>query len=243
MTRSVLICTPTYSGQVAVEYVGSVLGAAADLTAHGIVPHFDFHPGLCYVALARCMQAKRFLEGPCDDLLFWDDDVGAPAAAVRSLLVHDVEVVAGVYPRKVGHDGQSENFPWLSAGRRNGPLIEAEGLPTGFMRIRRDVIERMVAAYPERLLIDPITKEQCHNLFPCEVVDNVWWGEDYRFCQLARAIGIKLWVDPDIDFRHVGRNTWHGNLRKQINKERGLPAGLESLTVAPIEGELEYGRR
>ncbi len=239
MTRSVLIATPSYSGQLSVEYVGSLLATVADLTAHGIVAHLDFHPGLCYVALARCIQAtNRFLESPCDDLLFWDDDLGAPPTAARSLLVHDAEVVAGVYPRKVGVTEAAGNFPWLPAkGERNGSLIEAEGLPTGFMRIRRDVIERMIAAYPERLLTDPVTKESYHNLFPCEVVDHVWWGEDYRFCQLARAIGIKLWADPDIDFRHVGRSVWRGNLKEQMSK------GVHGLSIAPITGELEYGRQ
>jgi hypothetical protein len=219
LTRRVHIATPTYSGQLSVEYVGSLMANLADLTVREIVPDIAFKPGLCYVALARNEMVGDFLASDADDLVFIDDDVGFPADAVWKLLRHDVDIVGGVYPYK-RDDGQ---FPirYLPEGAPviNG-LMLVEGLPTGFLRIRRRVFERMIEAMPERKFTDPISKICNHDLFACERVDGVWWGEDYRFCQLARSLGFKIWVEPDIDFRHVGRNVWRGNLLQSLTKDQ-----------------------
>lgn len=214
MTRRIFLATPTYSGNLSVEYVGSLLANLADLTARGIVPDVNFLPGLCYVALARNQQLSMFLDSGASDLVFIDDDVGFPPDAIYRLLRHDREVVAGVYPQK----RDDQRFPVrLLPGACESGLLECEGLPTGFMRIRRDVIERMIERMPERVFVDLETGDRHYNFFSCEQVGQTWWGEDYRFCQLARSIGVRLWCDPDIDFRHVGRNVWRGNLKVHLD--------------------------
>jgi len=219
VTRSVFLATPTYSGQLSVEYVGSLLANLADLTVRGIVPDIAFKPGLCYVALARNELVSDFLASGADDLVFLDDDVGFPADGIWKLLRHDLDIVAGVYPTK--RDDTYFPLRYLpDGGFLTDGLIEVEGLPTGFMRVRRRVIERMIEKMPERKFTDPVSKVSHYDLFACERVDGVWWGEDYRFCQLARQLGFKLWADPDIDFRHVGRNVWRGNLLKHLTEKQ-----------------------
>lgn len=205
------IAIPTYSGQLAVECVGSLLANIRHLTSLGVVPDIEFKQGLCYIGLARNVLLTGFMESDATHMLFWDDDVAPPWDGVARIMSHDVEIVAAVYPAKTPG---AEAYPWrmMEEGERRGTLIEAEGLPTGFMCIRRDAVERMIKAYPDRLMIDPVFKRRDYNFFSCELIGQTWWGEDYRFCQLARAIGIKTWCDPNMTLRHVGRSVWKGNL-------------------------------
>jgi hypothetical protein len=213
--RRVFLATPTYSGTLTVEYVGALLANAADLTGRGIVPDIHFRPGLCYIGLARNEIVTAFMETGIEDLVFLDDDVGFPADGVWKLLEHDRDVVAGVYPLK----REGELYPVKlkeGATRDNAGMIECDGLPTGFMRIKREVLARMIEAMPERAFVDRLTKATHYNLFSCEQVGDTWWGEDYRFCQLAREVGARLWCIPDMDFRHVGRNVWSGNLQTKL---------------------------
>lgn len=218
--RSVFIATPAYSGSVVVEYVGALMANCVDLASKGVVTEFKIFQGNCYIALARNELVTEFLKSDATHLFFWDDDVGAPNDGISKLLSHDREVVAGIYPKKT----EKVDYPvrLLAGAEREGDLIECEGLPTGFMLIRRDVIERMIEAYPERKFTDPLNGNVHHELFACENVSGTWWGEDYRFCQLARAIGVRVFADTSMDFRHVGRKVWRGRMEDDLWPSQNL---------------------
>jgi len=212
-----MIATPAYSGSLTVEYVGAVFANCADLAGKGVIPYLEILPGNCYVSLARNEIVSLFLKSDATHLLFWDDDVGAPDnGAYRLLQWQDCDVVAGVYPKKT----EKPDYPVrLLEGMKPGPvtgLVECEGLPTGFMLIKREVIEKMIEAYPERRFVDPVNGNVHYDLFACERVGETWWGEDYRFCQLARQQGFRLWADPSLELRHVGRQVWNGRLQDHL---------------------------
>ncbi len=237
--RRVFLAFPTYSASLTVECVGSLIANLADLTRRGIVPDIEFLPGNCYVALARNELVASFLESGCSDLIFIDDDVGFPADGIWRLLQHDLDVVAGAYPRK--QDETAFPVRLLPGARQDHEtgLIECEGLPTGFMRISRSVLERMIEAMPERKCTDPVTGKVTHDLFACERVDGVWWGEDYRFCQLARSVGARLWLDPSMAFRHVGRNVWRGTFIDHIQEHpHGRHDEVQRLASAEAAAEI-----
>lgn len=215
--RAITIATPAYSGSLTVEYVGALLANIADLSKHGIVVDLKILPGLCYIDMARNELVSMFLKTDSTDLVFWDDDVSAPADGVFRLLQHDLDVVAGVYPMKT----EEEKYPVrLLDGAKIKPitrLIECEGLPTGFMRIKRHVIEMMIEAMPERKYKNPVNGDEHHDLFSVERINGVKWGEDYRFCQLAREHGFRMWADTTLELRHVGRWVWNGKFGNQFS--------------------------
>lgn len=179
-------------------------------------------PGLCYADIARDRLAADFLASDATDLIFIDDDVGFPADGLWKLLRHDRDIVGGMYPKK------QDPVAWPSAilGAPDGRplvdhetgLIESAGLPTGFLRIRRRVIE-VLATDERRYTTDD--GDALWDLFPRDRFDGRKWGEDFRFCQLAREAGFQLWCEPRITFSHVGRRAWTGNFHEFLCRQPG----------------------
>lgn len=211
------IATPAYSGSVSVEYAGALIAGLSDLNRRGIQTDISILPGLCYIDLARDQLARLFLLSDATDLIFVDDDVGFQPDGLWQLLRHDRDIVGGVYPKKT----EQPEWPFKPLANENGGyvfdaetgLIECEGLPTGFLRIRRNVLERMTNAFPERVYVND-QGDQLHEFFPVERVGYRKFGEDYRFCQMARECGFRLWAEPDLTFTHTGRKVWAGNYDK-----------------------------
>lgn len=220
----VFIATPAYSGALSVEYVGALLAGMSELGSAGIVTTWRALPGLCYVDMARAELVRAFLETDATDLFFIDDDVGFPADGMIRLLRRDVDIIGGAYPKKT-EDAQYPVRPLTEPDGRpvvdpETGLIECDGLPTGFLRIRRRVFETMVARFPDRAY--QADGKTLYDLFPIERHSGQKWGEDFRFCQLARGCGFRVWCEPDIDFTHVGRRGWRGNYHEYL---RALPGG------------------
>ena len=92
---------------------------------------------------------------------------------------------------------------------------------TGFMMIRRSAFEKFRDAYPERSYKPDHVRQaefdgsrEIHAFFDC-VIDPTtrrYLSEDYRFCQDARAIGLKVWLCPWIQLTHVGSYNFGGSM-------------------------------
>jgi hypothetical protein len=52
-------------------------------------------------------------------------------------------------------------------------------------------------------------------IFDFAVKDNSYVGEDYLFCDRARADGFQVWVDPTIKLGHMGVQEYEGRLWKR----------------------------
>lgn len=215
----VFIAIPTYSGAVRAECVSSLIASLVDLCGRGIEPSIQFMQGNSQIALARSVMVSKFLETDCTHLMFVDDDVGFPADGISKLIGHDVDLVGGMYPLK----RDDCRFPIrIKDAQPLGRLIDCEGIATGFMCIKRSLIERMIAAMPERKFTELDTGAVHYDLFPCERINGVWWGEDYRFCQLATSIGAKVWCDPSIEMTHIGTKVYREDFKKWlITRENG----------------------
>ena len=113
----------------------------------------------------------------------------------------------------------------------NPPLaiVEAEFLATGFMRIKRNVFERMAQAYPELKYKENVVKtmnrkiEEAYDFFGMGIDDTRgrYTTEDYMFCKRWRDIGGQLWIYPDIDFDHIGRKAYTGNFHEYLMRQPG----------------------
>lgn len=192
------------------------------LLANGIEYAWTFVGGDPYVHKARNRLASEFLHfhPGATHLFFIDDDLGWSPPAVLRMLQRDEEIICGVYPKK----NDSLEFPVLmnvenDCLTQRGGLYEAKLAPTGFMCLRRAVIERCSkesGEYPE-----PDTKHgeiQCWDLFRTGFVAHEpggtqgrWWGEDFFFSAMVRHLGMRIWIDPDIEFTHRGSKAWRAN--------------------------------
>src|SRR6516225_1982747 len=105
-------------------------------------------------------------------LLFVDPDLTFPADACLRLLAHDKDIVGGTYARKYEPHEMMGRF-WPEAPRQGNEdgkfgLVQANGLPTGFLMIKMDVF---------RKIEDPWFYEEHTPVFT---------SEDYVFCKRAR---------------------------------------------------------
>lgn len=207
------IAVPAYTGGLSVQCAESLLAGTFDLARRGIVAEVRFLAGLCYVDIARDKLAAQFLASDCTDLVFVDDDVGFPPDGLWKLLRHDRDIVAGIYPKKTPDAqwpfkpvrSEAGNYVMDEAG-----LLECAALPTGFVRIRRNVLETMIAHAPGLAYVDD-EGNALHDMFPRERIDRKKWGEDYGFCARALDQGFRLLCEPDLTLTHTGGHTWTGN--------------------------------
>lgn len=224
----VLFATPSLSHTVTTAYHASFVDTHDLLTRRGIPQQSTHIGGVAFIDHARNILCHRFLhEFPhATDLFFLDDDIGWPAEAALRLLSHDVDIVAGVYPFKQDEGGfpasiladQTTHQPI----ERNG-LIRASHVPGGFLRIRRAAVQRMAEGqptYPHRLSDGHV--DLIANIFRTGYDEKTGErvGEDVDFCWRWAEMGGEMWIDPDINFVHIGRKRWSGNFNDAINRVR-----------------------
>ena len=146
----VLFATPSLDHRVCMDFFCSSLETQRLLMAAGIGQGYIQIGGDCYLAKVRNKLVAQFLaHADATDLFFLDDDIGWQPEKVIEFLSRPEEVVAGIYPKK----SDDLDFPVeLEADAETGQLIERDGMvrasavPTGFLRIKRAAIERLVAA-------------------------------------------------------------------------------------------------
>lgn len=101
-------------------------------------------------------------------------------------------------------------------------LIEVRHLATGFMMIKRSVIEKMILMYPETKYVDdtgfiqPEKSTMTYALFDGGVIDNHYFSEDWMFCHRWTNIGGTIWADISIDLIHIGTEQYCGSLMTNI---------------------------
>lgn len=228
------IATPAYGGQCRAEYTGSIFSLAMLLGNIGVQCEQAFIPNISIISKARNMLVDMFMDSGCTHMLFIDADIGFHAPDVLRMIAADVDLVAAACPRKeydfknlVGKTPKSveeakellatTNFKPVTnekgqAKMVNG-LFEVERVGTGFMMLRRQVIEKMIQAYPETRVQNTIPTKKgdfFHALFDFAIIDESYWGEDYLFCKRWREIGGKVWLDNDIITTHSGMHTFEG---------------------------------
>jgi hypothetical protein len=219
--RRVFLATPTYGAPPAL-YTFCLFKTHDALKAAGIEVELGLLCGDCHVDDARNRLVRDFLKSGCDDFVFIDADVGWQTDDLVRLLSHDRDVVGGTYPMKQ----DQEDFPvrlipgeiWSDS---NG-LIEVEGLPTGFLRIRRNVLEKLFAESPKYRIRGSDDSEPCALIFERELQGLTRRSGDYAFCRKWRAAGGRIWLDPNCHLEHAGEKVWSGTYAAHLRRKNGL---------------------
>lgn len=165
------------------------------------------------VPRARNVLAARFLRSSATHLLFIDTDLIFSPAHIARIASHDVPIVAGLYPKKQRELGWVCNLLDEGAEVRDDGLLPAKYAGTGFLMIAREVLERMVEAYPE-IEYDPDEGDEsgikwdffATGVWKCpETGRRRYLSEDWFFCQRARDLGYEVLIDTSIVCKHVGK--------------------------------------
>src|SRR5258708_23339809 len=160
-----LIGTPCYNGQVTMQYMSSMLRLQQALAQERSEFSLAMTGSESLITRARNFIVSQFLgRSQFTHLLFIDADIGFDPTVVSRYLKADKDIVAGIYPIK-GLD--LEAVRGLDPGKsiattlhyavklEDGEVPNADGFAkakyaaTGFMLIRRNVLEKMAAKHPE----------------------------------------------------------------------------------------------
>lgn len=148
-------------------------------------------------------------------LLWIDDDMGWDPKLVTRLICadHDFCAVPGV--KKLDHLSLCFNpLPDPQTFHKVTKFLKVRHVGFGFVMMKRAVIDRMCADYPE-LRYHTGDQPAEWALFLDMLSD--WGGtfperlsEDFSFCERWTRIGGEIWIDPDAALIHAGRKEYTG---------------------------------
>ena len=96
-------------------------------------------------------------------------------------------------------------------------LARVKHLATGFMMIKREVIEKMAKAFPSTKYVDdvgflkPEENAWAYALFDCGVEEGHYCSEDWMFCNRWSKMGGQVFIDVSINLNHTGIEDFKGS--------------------------------
>ena len=192
------------------------------LTAAGIQSGYVLLSGNCHVDDARNTVVMEFLKSDCTDLVFLDADVSWDAEDLVTLCQHDKDIVGGVYPYRREDKQEAGDMPvrMLDGAEVENGLLEVEGLPTGFMKITRHVLERLAGVskkFKKGADDIPIVFERTFDSDNGER-----WGGDLNFCRKWRTLGGQIYADYEMRLGHTATKVIYGSLAASLRRRAGL---------------------
>jgi len=218
LTQKVMLATTAYDSPHA-SYTQSIQAGRLALERAGTPTAYLLLSGNCHVDDARNAVVREFLDSDCTDLVFIDADVSFEPDALIALCGFDVDLCGGIYPYR-SHDREGMPVRMMSHAveQRVDGLIEVEGLPTGFMRIRREVLEKL--AGPAKKFV---TRD--HRKIPL-LFERAFTGQgrlsgDLHFCDTWRRLGGKTWAAPELRLGHVATSVEVDSLGAFLRRRDG----------------------
>ncbi len=152
------------------------------------------------------------------------------------------DIAAGVYT----HKSDDFSYPFhppqgVELHANEHGLYEMPKVATGFMRLRRAVVEALYKREHDRgrcsrpgdelgdmrrspLPVARIVERGFPKELGLEEVagNDLYTSGDYVLSLKARSLGFKCWVDPDMDFDHAGEKVWSGHFGNLYRQRNGL---------------------
>jgi hypothetical protein len=246
--RTLFIATPCYGDRVTVPYMRSILDLMKQCRKYGVIyMHYTLSTeSLVTRARNSCVAAFLSQDGndgnvKFDTMIFIDSDISFNPKDVFRLMLHDKEIVGGVYPKKridlkrlIEFTEQGNETPeplsldyvmtMLKQDEHkivNG-LMEVEEIGTGFLMIKRSVFEDMIEKYGNSINYKPLVlvvgqkPENFYSFFHTDIdpETNHYLSEDYFFVKRwIRDFGGKVYADIEIPLTHVGVMKFEGSFQ------------------------------
>jgi hypothetical protein len=145
------------------------------------------------VAEARNNGVKYAKDFGADFLLFLDSDMLFPPTALLRLLLHKKDIVGATYTKRVA-PFQILGTSLAGQPTASGDLLEMQRIPSGCLLVKMHVFDKLSKPY-----------------FRFETdTDGAIVGEDYVFCDRARAAGFRIWCDAVMsrEIGHIGQQVY-----------------------------------
>lgn len=258
----ICVATPCYGGQVFTTYLTSILKfSIVAERRQDIQLGYLIRGGDSLITRARNSMVAEFLANEKYTHLLWiDADIGFEPEAIYRLLWSGHDIAAGVYPLKAltlpeelnGNRDEifkaSQRYPFNPIDPNDilvkKGFIEVKDAPTGLMLIKREVIEKMVASYPElkykadkQIGLEGVAAkiaDYYYNFFDTFIDEQGrYLSEDYAFCRLWQRIGGTVHVDALSKLTHTGSHKFEGDFHGMLTSKYKKKADQ----TPPVEGE------
>lgn len=209
--RTVMVASPAHIGTVGVWHAAALAETCKIGITNGIniIPIYMSFDAL--VQRARNDLFKLAVDSDVDDIFFIDTDQDWAPADFFRMLSHDVDIVAAPIVKK--NDIEQYNVKLTEFKVLDNGLVPVESVGTGFMRIRREAIQKIWDAATEYI---EVGKDHGRMVFDVRIVNGALCSEDVVFCQNWRAQGGEIYIDPLINCGHSGEKRWVGNFYQWI---------------------------
>ena len=241
---NICVATPCFAGNVAQSYHVSMMELADTCRTAGVDFTAIYTGGDSLITRARNSLANRMLaDQRFTHLFFIDADIGFSASQAMRVIQSGLDVVGGIYPVKAVFwdrlalaetlspaDREARSLEYVvgigssSVEEKNG-FITVERVGTGFLLIRRNVLEALAAAHPELRYHshDSAGRDASQAQVETALFDTMiepdtgrYLSEDYAFCHRCRAQGFRVWADLRSQLTHVGYATFSGDVAVKI---------------------------
>jgi hypothetical protein len=179
-----------------------------------------------YISAARASMLRAALDAKADVIVFIDYDVSWDPRDMLTLIETEGDVVAGTYRSKIDDEqymGAVEHDPvsFVPRVRASDGAISAKLVPAGFLKITKEAVHDFMESYPE-LCYGPLYHAAV-DIFNHGVHGRVWYGEDYSFSLRWKQRGGDIWLVPNLNIDHHGKDgkVYVGNYHRFLRRQPG----------------------
>jgi len=202
---NIKILTPCYGGNITSGYFHSTLNLFPYAIRNGINVSIETLPNCSLISLGRDMMLRKAMDDDQWTHVMWiDADLRFKPEYIHSMILDDKDIVGGFYPKKgLPIDFASSPEP---GGEETEFLFETIYVATGFMLIKREVIEHMYEHFKEELMFRYQGADDYVDLF-APIIDEsgLYLSEDYAFCKRAKSLGYRTFMSKRFELPHLGR--------------------------------------
>ena len=207
-------------GNFPAGFVHSFYNSATILKEAGIEAEVCILEGSPHVDSNRNLLVSKFLSSDCTDFLFIDADMKWEPQDIIRMLNHKEDIVGATYKMKQS----KEEYPVvLLDGEKvsKGGLLKVKAVPTGFLRIKRKVLEELFKVSNKYQTGED--KDPTPLIFERVFDVDAFVGGDYIFCRKARKLGYDIYLDTLPRFSHIGVYNWYGSYGQFLAKQSDTP--------------------
>ena len=201
MDKKILLGIPTYKS-VSADAFSYQMAFLLDAVNSGFVKHLVMEANM-YVTMARNMMCRTAVElwkkGEISHLLMIDDDMLIPRGGVQKLIGRDLPVTGGAYYRRdlVPISYSLDPFQFHAAIPGEG-LFMTDGTGCGCLLVECKVLEEMAQKFGDEWWFQNTIVKDFKN--PAQ---EIYLGEDVFFFRRLREMGVKTFLDCDVQCGHL----------------------------------------
>jgi len=200
---------PCYGGAVFENFFVSFMRNVINLCGNKLQFTVETMANESLVTRARNNLIAKGMATDSTHLMFVDADIGFDFTDVVKMLIADKDVIGGLYPKKTYPIKYVVNCLEGQEQQQSG-VQEVENIGTGFLMMKRSVIQTMFNAHPElkyknQLNLEPQYEPFMYTLFDTSLTeDGQYLSEDWTFCRRWRKLGGKIHAHNDVKLAHAG---------------------------------------